>query len=491
MKVRRLPALVLLPLLAAVAALADDPRGPMPPVDTTSELGVLMPAADPPGALSSTWYCAGGTAEEGGAADHVVVVANASDQPVTAAITVYPGALDTDPNRAAIAAQGTTLTTLDVPALGRASVRLGDVVTAPIVSALVEAPGGDIAVEHQLSGPLGVDAGPCASAASDSWYFPTGATTLDARELLVLFNPFPDAATVDLTFATDDGPRTPEPYDGLVVAGGTSLAVEITPVVTRRTQIATSVRTRTGRLIVDRLLLFDGSGGKKGMTMTLGVPHPARTWHFPDGLAEVGIAEVFTIYNPSAREANVDVAVALDDPGTNGEVEPFDVTVPAAGYAQVIVNNEQRIPVGVSHSTIVHSRNGVDVVAERDIYAGDPAARAGAAATMGSPLAANRWVMAAGAATETVDEWIVVQNPSDSIARIDVSALTGGQAFVLTDLQDVEIAAGGRLAIRLGDHLDRDELTVLVEATEPVVVERGLYQVGDIGISQAIGIPLQ
>ena len=38
--------------------------------------GVAMPAATPPGTLSSTWYCAGGTATADGFADHVVIIAN-------------------------------------------------------------------------------------------------------------------------------------------------------------------------------------------------------------------------------------------------------------------------------------------------------------------------------------------------------------------------------------------------------------------------------
>ena len=46
------------------------------------------------------------------------------------------------------------------------------------------------------------------------------------------------------------------------------------------------------------------------------------------------------------------------------------------------------------------------------------------------------------------------------------------------------------MAIRLGDHVQRDELAVVVTATGPIVAERGLYKVGGGGLSQSMGIPL-
>ena len=53
-------------------------RRPRRPPDAVVA-GVAMPAATPPGTLSSTWYCAGGTATDDGFADHVVLIANPTD----------------------------------------------------------------------------------------------------------------------------------------------------------------------------------------------------------------------------------------------------------------------------------------------------------------------------------------------------------------------------------------------------------------------------
>ena len=41
--------------------------------------GTALPAATPPGTLSSTWYCAGGSATKGGVADHVLLMTIATN----------------------------------------------------------------------------------------------------------------------------------------------------------------------------------------------------------------------------------------------------------------------------------------------------------------------------------------------------------------------------------------------------------------------------
>jgi hypothetical protein len=42
----------------------------------------------------------------------------------------------------------------------------------------------------------------------------------------------------------------------------------------------------------------------------------------------------------------------------------------------------------------------------------------------------------------------------------------------------------------MGDHVDQDRLSLMVSATGPVVVERGLARVGKPGIASTIGVPL-
>jgi hypothetical protein len=505
----RLTSLVVLAGAIAAALLVDaadeDDGGRTAPV---VEAGVALPAARPEPTLASTWYCAAGTAAEDGFGDHVLVLANPSERPRTATITAFAGAIAPPPPVADAGASTTSTTsttvpptttvpadpptaTLELPARSRATYRMADLVAAPLVGALVEVDGGEIAVEHELTGELGRATAPCSTTASPSWSFAWGVTTRGARELLVFMNPFPDDATVDISFATDEGVRDTLRFRGFVVPGRSVVGAYLDEDVTRKEQVSAQVTVRGGRLVVDRVQTFTGVDGREGMTVGLGAPVGAETWMFPDGLTGPGLSEQIVVYNPGERVAEVEVEVRLDDPETNGTPEPFELTVAPHRYAIVNLHQEERVVAGVGHSSFVRSLNGVPIVAERAVAATEGAARRGVSTTLGAPLAAPVWYFPGGGTSAERDEFLTVLNESlDEPVTFRVVALANGQLLSIEGLQDVEVAPGGRVAIRLGDHVEREDLPLVVTADGPIVAERGLYRVGGDGLSQAIGIPL-
>jgi hypothetical protein len=494
-RVSRLAVLLAVPLVLVGVFAIDRVAGNDPVIDEaavprSAAMRSLMPVAAPEGSLSSTWFCAGGTGNEDGIADHTVVVANPTGEAVTATVTAFPGTLDTDPNAAQVAQQAPAAQTLDVPAGGRAALRLADVVEAPFVSALVEAPGGDIVVDHQVSGDQGADTGPCASAASSSWHFASGSTNREAQELLVLFNPFPDDAVVDITFATTEGFRAPQPYDGFIVPGGRVVAIDVGAVVARHDDVAASVISRRGRLVVDRIQVYAGFRGR-GLAVGLGQPTLSSVLFFPEGQTADGLTERFVVYNPAEVPAQLDIELYLDDPDTNGEVEPVAVTVQPQHYFAVELSEEGRVPAGVAHSAIVRVHNDVPVAVEHESFGDDPSSRRGVAITLGSPLLADSWVLAAGESNEGVAETVTMFNPAldEGISRVSLTPLDGTSEPV-PSLEDLEVPPGGRLSVDLGDHLQRDDLALVVEATRPIVVERTLARRGGRGMSQSLGVPL-
>ena len=52
------------------------------------------------------------------------------------------------------------------------------------------------------------------------------------------------------------------------------------------------------------------------------------------------------------------------------------------------------------------------------------------------------------------------------------------------------MAPGQRRAVRLGEHIKRADLPVVVDATGPVAVERDLYRAKGLALMMAIGTPL-
>jgi hypothetical protein len=83
-----------------------------------------------------------------------------------------------------------------------------------------------------------------------------------------------------------------------------------------------------------------------------------------------------------------------------------------------------------------------------------------------------------------------VHNPSSRPARVSVTALVS-QLLGVEGLQSVTVPAGRRMSFRLGDHIQRPELPLLLESSVPVVVERAVYRSGATGLSGVVAVPLR
>jgi hypothetical protein len=434
----------------------------------------LEPHAARPSALSSTWYCTGATAAPGGSADGTVMVLNASTRPLHGTVTLIPNQGDSKQVE------------VDVPGSSRVAVRAQDVLVAPFVSAIVDLDGGQAVAETVANGPLGPSVSPCASSAARLWYLAEGVTTRDATEIITVLNPFPEDAIIDMSFNTDDGRVAPEQLAGMVVKGHGMTAVNVGDFAHRRQVVAATLVARIGRVVTARLQSFDGTAGRKGITMALAAPGTGRTWYFPEGLVVDGLNERFQIFNPARREVAIEMAFVLE----KSDAEPLILRIPPESRLTVTANSEARIPKGVPHATTIRGLNGDGVVAERTIDAA-VTGRTGVAWTLGAQTPSRRWAFAAGAADDTVDEWLTVQNAGTRAVVLSVGVLSDGQAVGLEGLQSVTLPGHQRMAWRIGDRMKRSATPLVVEATAPVVAERGLYFVKAPGTAMTAGIALE
>ena len=442
----------------------------------------LLPVASAPDALGSTWYCAGGTATgtKDGFAEQTVQIANASDQPVTAKVTVMPS-------------EGTpTIKAVDVPAHGRADLALSSVVKATYAAAVVEIPSGQVAVNHLLQGPTGRSMAACSSSPSSSWYFPSGTSKPGTRQLLAVFNPFPSEAVVGLSFETDDGTRTPQKFEAVVVPGQQIAMLDVSAVVTLHAQIATTVTVRSGRVVIDQIQVADGTNGTvSSLAVTPGAPQASPTWWFADGPAGEGLSTTVVMQNPSDDAADVQLQIRLDDAATNGSVAPFEMTILPHQYSEVDVSGAGQVPQGVGYTAVAASTNGVPIVAARTVNAAAPASPVGMTVTMGSPVVATNWLVPVAAAPYVSSTTVVVTNPSSTDpVTVSVSSVGGGVTQPLANGASVQIPAGGRGGFQVPTGTSGTESAVAVEADAPVVVEaRIAFGVG--GLAQPLAVPVE
>jgi hypothetical protein len=520
----RLPFIVL--LVAAIGAAVwqartEDDRGKAAADAVAADAGLAsgMPAVADADALASTWYCAAGTGDAGGMADHSITVFNPGDRSVGVAVTVYGGVLASSSPTTAEAAPAPPMAApppgargFVLPGRDRVELRLGDLVPAPLVAALIEASGGPVAVEHRVTGPHGVDVGPCASATAPVWHLASGTTTRDARDVVVLFNPFPTDAIVDIIFETDAGSREPVRFQGFPVTAGTVVGVDIGDDVAREAQVAATLRTRAGRVVAERLQEFDGSLGPEGLAVALGVPEASTAWAFPDGVVDDSRTERIVVYNPGDERAQVEVQVLPTSDEPAPAPQPFRLSVRGGTFAAVDYGAEDRVVPGVEHATLVRSTNGVPVVAERvTTHAGEPAGgddtadeegggddadsgeggggdrvRGDVAAGPGAVVAATRWAFPSSTRGEEAGLRFVVFNPDpERSVPVTLLAATNGREDPVDDVPATAVAPRGRIVLAA----EVDWASWVVEAEAPVVVERVLVGEAGVALGSGVGIP--
>jgi hypothetical protein len=477
----------------------------------TQERAPLATAGDDD-ALTSTWYCAGGTLGEETFADHTVVLANPGPVEATVDLTSFavvapePIIVDLDTSEdiaedlvleaPEVAPAASVTTPVVVPPASVQRIRVADLdgVVGDTVAVLVESDSGSLIAEHIVSGPGGAALAPCASTSADRWIFAAGTTRRQARQVLAVFNPFPGDAVVDVTFTTDGARRSPQIYDGLVVPSGSVLPIDITGVVTLFDVVSADVTVRTGRVVTDRLVTFAAEAGAGGLSVAMGAAVPSGTWIFA-ARSDAPVADAIVVHNPSEREAVVDIEVRLERPEENGLVEPIGITVRPgrtevvllAGDAERIgqarvVDATDRLPEGVDYWAAARSINGVAVVADR-LSVGPPDAAADAAVSPGIAAAATRHLTTSG---DGVGEIVLVNPAGDRIAGISMVAYVDGAVF---ELAGTEVAPLGRTVIDLAALGVPADALLVIDATEPVVGERRVA-VGGAGLTSSPTVPV-
>jgi hypothetical protein len=473
--------IVVVIVVALVAGLVaqhrrDDQPAAAAPVDVTR----LMPTATRAG-LSSTWYCAAGSAtgSRTGIAEQTVVIQNAGTRALSGTVTAM-----TDDGKSATKH-------VHVGGHDQVQVQVAKLVKASYAAALIEMDGGQVAVSHMLDGPSGRAIASCSSSPSSNWYLPSGTTRPGTRQLLALFNPFPSDAVATITFATDAGVRSPNQWNPVVVPSGTVQVLDVTPVVTLRTQIATSIAVRDGRLVVDQLQTADGTAGTaKGLAVTPAAPSGSPNWWFPDGPATPGASTSFVVFNPGGNTVQVALHIRLDQASKNGTVSPFTASVAPGGYSVIDLSKDTRVPLGVGYTADAVAADGAPIVVDRVVNAPPPAKPSGFDVTLGSPLTSNRWLVALASSDAVDTGTLIVTNLSATKGvQVRVTTVTSGRQETLQGLDAVErLGPGGRGGFTVPAGASAPLLSIVVDASAPVVVEERLT-FPTSGVSSPLAVP--
>ncbi len=495
MRLTRLLVAVLLGCVLAAALLLDGS-------DVLDELGVsevferdidqlVVPAAYSVPESSrgiGTWFCPGGSAA-GGRADVSLEIINASVEPAEAFVSGIRSGLGVAP----------TDVVVTIGAGERTRVRLADLVAdSEWMGAVVEVGSADVVVEQTYLGASGTtDRALCHTRTSDVWVASSGATEFAAKGeemVLLLLNPFPHDAVLDIRFFSDVGVDT---LNGTVVPARRVVALDVTELVPVASRVSAVIDVVVGRIAASRvqsqgLAAQADHSFPVGLSVTPLASTTAPVWHLLNLHSEDRF-DVVSVVNPSADQtAEVDLEIIS---GEGLSRDPIELSIAAGAMRQVRLSNVDRLvglgsygitarsltglPIAVMHESsdlfaAVRSDEAVDgsESVEPDSATDIGPANVSLAATIGLDVSATRWLAPLGSGSHSV----VIFNPSEvAIATVEVAVLDDRGRSLVTS---IEVAPLRRVSLRASE-LGFERPIVEVVSRSPVVVSRDL-----IGVSQ-------
>ena len=469
-RVFRVPGVVVIVGLLVAGLLVDQGRDPVQV--TEDDIVSPVPLIAPGDARSATWFCAAATADDGGSAEGQIVLANTTPESTTAVVSVFAGGPEPG--------IGGVVDELVVEVPGFASVDLRPAELSPgsaVVSIAGEIDGGGVIVDKVVSGPTGVARSSCAIDGSDEWVLASGTTTPGARNQLVVFNPFPDDAVIDVDFVSEAGARSPEDLVAVHVPSQSSRLIEVGDFVAAAATVSTFVSARSGRVVVESIQSFDGTAEPLGLGLVGGVPAPAETWIFAGISPAIGPARLIVV-NPGESIVRADVEIR--PAGAERFIEPLELTLRSGQQSVVDLLADGRLEGITAFSVVVRSFDGPRIVAGIEQRPPEPetgplaelieveAPSTGFAVSAGQSRASDRLFT-----TIDIDETdersaLHVYNPSaDSFVRIDATIATEGASRVVP----LEVGPLRTLRVPLNE-LSTGRYTLVLDASAALVGAR-------------------
>lgn len=475
---RILATLLVVAVLAAVVMI--DRQGGQKSAGASGALVSLsgFPQAVGGSRISTSWFCPGAAAGDGLDAANVVL-SNPGDVDYTASVSFLSGDL----------AEARTVV---VPARSQLDVDVLRGRTVGVIVPVVEIIGSVGTVEQELIYAAGDVTSQCVSQTSDTWYFADGFTAEGSTQRVVLINPYPDTAVVNMTYTTSAGRRAPSALQGIVLPAKTVKSISMADVgATNESRVAVEVVATTGQIVASRMQHYLG-GGRLGYSTTVGVPSPLSEWWFTSGRTGSQVTEQLVVFNPSSRAAQVNVSffgvgitngISVDQ--TSGAALPSQaVDIPAGGIVSINTDSIADLPKG-DHAMVVSSLNTARLVVEH-VLSQKTNTSAFTAIVNGIPagLLSDTWRIPAGLGKGARNA-ISILNTTSVDATFTVSAVGPGGVLDLPGFTDVALGAASLVSLDVPDGVSDGE--VVITASVPVAVQRrttrghGLIGFGIVG----------
>ena len=285
-----------------------------------------------------------------------------------------------------------------------------------------------------------------------TWYLAEGSTAYGFEEYVLIQNPGDAQANCEITFMTPEGALSPYPVAVPPDSRVTVTAGDIVP----DTDVSTEI-TSDQDIICERSMYW---GNRLEGTDCIGVQSPSYAWYLAEGTTDYGFDTFLLIQNPSNRTAVVNVTYMT--PG--GPVEKSPIGIPA--NSRYSINVADDLPGEEMSFEVVSNRR---VIAERSMYWDG---KRGGHDSIGTNSPARDWYLGEGSTDWGYDEYILLENPGDVAASVDITYMTPEGP---EPQPAVSVPAGSRVTVHVNDDLPGQDASAQVTADRGIVVERSMY----------------
>jgi len=373
------------------------------------------------------------------------------------------------------------LQNVEVPAGSRMSFPVHEYVQTYDVSTLVEAVG-EVVCERAVywNDRQGGHDSIGATVTAPLWYLAEGCTEGGFETWVLVQNPGSEPVHVDLLLQTDEGEQALPGLQGQEVPARGRRSFPLHDFISSW-HVSTLVRTveEGAGVVCERAVYWKG---RKGGSDSIGAAVPAAAWYLPEGCTEGGFETWVLVQNPGADPVHVDLRLHTE----MGEQLPSGLQgqeIPAGSRRSFPLHSFVQ---SFNVSTLVECRDGT-VVCERAVYWNG---REGGHVSLGAAAPAPDWCLAEGCTEGGFQTWVLVQNPGEVEAMVNLKLQTseGEQSPQL--LQDVRIPARSRVSFPLHAFVRTWHVSTLVQCTVGAVVcERSVYWDNLLEGTCSIGFP--
>ncbi|MBN2169128.1 MAG: DUF4965 domain-containing protein [Actinobacteria bacterium] len=303
------------------------------------------------------------------------------------------------------------------------------------------------------------------------WYLAEGytgrnATGGDFEEYVLIQNPNPEAASVNVTFMLPGGETVIQPYQ---IAPNSRFTVTVDNILPSA-EVSTHVSSDRP-IAVERAMYFNG---RRAGHASIGVSRPSDTWYLAEGYTADNFDEYVLIQNPGEQAA--EIKATFMTPGAGNEERAYTV----GPHSRFTIHVDEIIP-AQSVSTMIESSQ--PVVVERAQYLNSMTA---GTCSIGAVSTSRTWYLAEGYTDQGFEEWVLIQNPGDGYTDVTVTLM---ESTGTNTVRTYELPPASRFTILVNNDLPASEVSVKVNAENPVLVERAMYWNNRSDGHDSIGTP--